>query len=816
MTDRIANPWGTRTPFGRDGQWPVRVDQFLEAGVGEEEVDEWVQTASILHSNGDALDIAVKDGRIVGVRGRPVDRVNKGRLDPKDLFGWQANNSGDRLMTPLVRREGELVEASWDEAMGRIVGESKRLLEEKGPLAFGFYTTGQLFLEEYYTLGVVGKAGLGTPHMDGNTRLCTATAGQALKESFGSDGQPGSYADIDHADAIMLFGHNMAETQAVTWMRILDRLEGPNPPELVVVDPRPTPVAERATVHLAVKGGTNVALINAFLHELIENGWYDREYVEAHTLGFEELKGTVSGCTPEWAAEVCGVSAEEIRAAARILGTTERLLSTALQGVYQSHQATAAACGINNIHLLRGMLGRPGCGVLQFNGQPTAQNTRETGANGDLPAFRNWDNKEHVQELADLWNVERMKIPHWAPPTHAMQIWRYAEQGSIEFLWIQCTNPAVSLPELRRIRNILESENLFVVVQDIFLTETAQLADVVLPAATWGEKTGTYTNTDRTVHLSEAAVEPPGETKHDLDIFLEYARRMDFRDRDGQPLIKWEHPEEAFEAWKACTRGRPCDYTGITYEKLRGGSGVQWPCNEEHPDGTERLYGDADFNTRTEDCETYGHDLLTGAVNSEADHRAIGPGGRAFLKAAAHTPSHEEPGGDYPFRLNTGRTIFHFHTRTKTARAPQLQNAAPDVWVEISPSDAESLGISEGDTVRVESPRGRMEAKARVSGIREGVVFAPFHYGYFDQPGGDAPDGRARAANELTITEWDPVSKQPLFKVGAVRVTKVADADGSHAPAPTNTASRPAGGGSVPQTVGGGGAEATETMEGGG
>ncbi|CAA9490630.1 MAG: Assimilatory nitrate reductase large subunit [uncultured Rubrobacteraceae bacterium] len=816
MTDRIANPWGTRTPFGRDGQWPVRVDQFLEAGVGEEEVDEWVQTASILHSNGDALDIAVKDGRIVGVRGRPVDRVNKGRLDPKDLFGWQANNSGDRLMTPLVRREGELVEASWDEAMGRIVGESKRLLEEKGPLAFGFYTTGQLFLEEYYTLGVIGKAGLGTPHMDGNTRLCTATAGQALKESFGSDGQPGSYADIDHADAIMLFGHNMAETQAVTWMRILDRLEGPNPPELVVVDPRPTPVAERATVHLAIKGGTNVALINAFLHELIENGWYDREYVDAHTLGFEELKGTVSGCTPEWAAEVCGVSAEEIRAAARILGTTERLLSTALQGVYQSHQATAAACGINNIHLLRGMLGRPGCGVLQFNGQPTAQNTRETGANGDLPAFRNWDNKEHVQELAELWNVDRMKIPHWAPPTHAMQIWRYAEQGSIEFLWIQCTNPAVSLPELRRIRNILESENLFVVVQDIFLTETAQLADVVLPAATWGEKTGTYTNTDRTVHLSEAAVEPPGETKHDLDIFLEYARRMDFRDKDGQPLIKWEHPEEAFEAWKECTRGRPCDYTGITYEKLRGGSGVQWPCNEEHPEGTERLYGNADFNTRTEDCETYGHDLLTGAVNSEDDHRAIRPDGRAFLKAAAYTPSHEEPGGEYPFRLNTGRTIFHFHTRTKTARAPQLQNAAPEAWVELSTADAENLGISEGDAVRVESPRGRMEAKARVGGIRDGVVFAPFHYGYFDQPGGDAPDGHARAANEMTIMSWDPVSKQPMFKAGAVKVTKIADGDGSPAPAPTNTASRPAGSGSLPETAGGEEAEASETMGGGG
>ena len=814
MTDRIAEPWGERTPYPRGGEWPVRVDQFLEDGVDEGDVDDWVQTASILHSNGDALDIAVKDGRICGVRGRAVDRVNKGRVDPKDLFGWQANNSPDRLMKPLVRRDGELVEASWDEAMSRIVGETKRLLEEKGPLSLGFYTTGQLFLEEYYTLGVIGKAGLGTPHMDGNTRLCTATSGQALKETFGSDGQPGSYADIDHADAIVHFGHNVAETSVVTWMRVLDRLEGPNPPKLVVVDPRPTVPAQRADVHLAIKNGTNLALLNAFVHEIIANGWVDRDYVAAHTIGFEELRETVAGCTPEWAAEICGLDAEDIREAARIIGTTERLLTTALEGVYQSHQATASACAINNIHLLRGMVGKPGCGIIQMNGQPTAQNNRECGSNGDLPAFRNWDNKEHIRQLAELWNVDEMKIPHWAPPTHAMQIFRYAEQGSINFLWIQCTNPAVSLPESGRIREILDREDLFVVVQDIFLTETARFADVVLPAATWGEKTGTYTNTDRTVHLSEAGVEPPGETKPDLEIFLEYAKRMDFRDKDGAPLIGWETPEEVFEAWKDCTRGRPCDYTGLSYEKLRGGSGIQWPCNDEHPEGTERLYGDADFNTRTDDCEAYGHDLLTGAANTADDHRAMSPNGRAFLKAAAYRPPREAPGEEYPFRLVTGRTLFHFHTRTKTARAPQLQEAAPDAWVELHPSDAESLGISEGDVTRVESPRGSVEVRARISGIREGVVFVPFHYGYFDQGDGKAPDGRARAANELTITQWDPVSKQPIFKTAAAKVTKVADADGAHAPAPTNTASAPAADGGVPATVGGRAAEAASAAGG--
>src|ERR671927_1551617 len=241
MTDRIANPWGERIPFAPGEEWPVRVDQFLEEGVSEEDVDRWVPSASILHSNGDAMDTAVKDGRIVGVRGRAVDRVNRGRVDPKDLFGWQANNSEDRLKRPLVRKNGELVEASWDEAMDGIVERSKQLLEEKGPLAFGFYTTGQLFLEEYYTLGVIGRAGLGTPHMDGNTRLCTATAAEALKVSFGTDGQPRCYTDVDHCDAIALWGHNVAETQAVLWARMLDRRAGADRPALLVVDPRHTP-----------------------------------------------------------------------------------------------------------------------------------------------------------------------------------------------------------------------------------------------------------------------------------------------------------------------------------------------------------------------------------------------------------------------------------------------------------------------------------------------------------------------------------------------------------------------------------------------
>ncbi|MBM2615679.1 molybdopterin-dependent oxidoreductase [Actinoplanes sp. LDG1-06] len=734
-----SDPWGVRTPYAPGQPWPARVDRHTV-----EEPERWVQTASLLHSNGDGIDIGVRGNRIVGVRGRESDRVNRGRLDPKDVHGWQANASPDRLTRPLVRRDGKLVETGWDDAMSRIVRRSSELK----PLEIGFYTSGQLFLEDYYTLAVIGKAGLGTPHMDGNTRLCTATSAAALKASFGTDGQPGSYTDVDHCDTIALWGHNVAETQAVLWMRMLDRRRGSSPPAMLAVDPRETPVAREADVHLPIRPGTNLALMNGLLRILLRRGWVDRSYITAHTQGIDDLERVVDAYPVARVAEICDLPPAGIERAAELLGGAKRLLSTVLQGFYQSHQATASAVAVNNLHLLRGMIGRPGAGVLQMNGQPTAENTRETGADGDLPGFRNWDNPSHVRDLAALWNVDMATIPHWAPPTHAMQIWRYAEQGSIRMLWISGTNPAVSLPDLARVRRILSRPDLFVVVQDIFPTATTEFADVVLPAATWGEKTGTFTNADRTVHLSEKAVEPPGEARADLDIFLDYAARMDFRDNAGAPLVTWHDAESAYAAWQRCSAGRPCDYTGITYDKLRGGSGLQW--------GGERLYTDGVFNTRSGYCETYGQELSTGAERPASEHSGDG---RAFLLATDYRPAPEVPGAEYPMRLVTGRTVWQFHTRTKTGRVPELDRHAPSVWVELHESDAGALRIADGDVVRIESPRGAIEAPARLCGIRPGTVFVPFHYA-------------EQAANELTRTTWDPVSKQPMFKLAAVRVRK--------------------------------------------
>jgi anaerobic selenocysteine-containing dehydrogenase len=761
--DSISDVWGPRTPHM--GDWPVRVDQRTDRPP-----ERWVQSVCVLCSTGCGIDVGVAGGQIVGVRGRATDRVNHGRLGPKGLHGWEANHSADRLTRPLIREEGALREASWDEAMSRIVERSKHDLAEYGPGSHGFYNSGQLFLEEYYTLATISDAGIGTNHLDGNTRLCTSTASIALIESFGTDGQPGSYADFDLTDAVFLVGHNMASTQTVLWSRVLDRLEGPRPPRLVVVDPRPTQAAHRADVHLAPRPGTNLPLLNGLLRILIEKGWIDSDFIRDHTVDFEQLVETTAPWTPGAVATVTNVPADRLEAAAEVLGTTPTLVSTCLQGVYQSLQATASAVQVNNLHIIRGLIGKPGSTVFQMNGQPTAQNTRECGANGEFVAFRNWQNPDHVAEQARIWNVEPSTLPTWTPPTHAMQIFQFAEAGSIRFLWIIATNPAVSLPEAERIRKLLARDDLFVVVNDAFLTETAKLADVVLPAAIWGEKTGCATNADRTVHLSEKAVEPPGEARADLDILLEYARRMGFQDKDGKPLIKWHDAQGAFDAWRECSRGRPCDYSAMSYEKLRGPSGIQWPCTDEFPDGKERQYEDGAFNTSAAYCETYGHDLMTGAAIEPTQYAARDPGGRAIIKGAEYAPPPEEPDDTYPFLLTTGRVTHHFHTRTKTARAPALDAAAPAAFVELADVDAARLGIDEGDPVEVRSRRGKVVVPARLTGIEPGVVFIPFHYG------DDTDGGPPTAANRLTLSGWDLVSKQPHFKYAAVALRPVGTA----------------------------------------
>lgn len=571
-----------------------------------------------------------------------------------------------------------------------------------------------------------------------------------MRESFGCDGQPGSYGDVDYTDCLFLVGHNVASTQTVLWARMLDRLDSPNPPKLIVVDPRESATAKRATIHLRPKIGTNLALLNGLQYLLFANDWVNMEYVSKHVVGLDSLRKTVSEYTPNVVEKITGIPESQLRETAEVLAKTPSLLSTALQGVYQSNQATASACQINNINLLLGRIGKPGSGILQMNGQPTAQNNREAGCDGEYPGFRNFQIPKQMQEIADVWKIDLVKTPHWNQPTHIENMLRYIADGSIGMFWISGTNPMVSLPHLAKVRELLTKPELFVVCQDIFMTETAAIADVVLPAAQWGEKTGCFTNADRTMHLSQKAVEPPGEARADLDIFLDYARRMEFKNKHGDPLIPFKTPEEVFCEWRKMSFGRPCDCSGITYDKLTGGSGIQWPCTEDYPNGKERLFGDGHFFTDIEYCESFGHDLETGAPLSRSQYAAMNPAGRAILKACRYRPPLEVTTPEYPLRLSTGRNVYQFHTRTKTGRSRRLEQAAPEPKIQISTADAKALQLSEGEMVVVRSRRGAVELTVTIGEIDEGNVFIPFHYGTFD-----TKDHRARAANELTVGEYD-------------------------------------------------------------
>lgn len=726
------------------------------------EPDAWVHSACVLCSNGCGIDIAVKDGRIVGVRGAVDHPVNFGHLGPKGKHAWAANNAKSRGTVPMARRAkgGPLEPVSWQEAMDLFV-EKFQAAWRQGHQNLACYNSGQLTVEELYTLAKLWRGGLQSSNIDGNTRLCTATAATGLMSNFGVDGPVASYVDVDQADLLCLYGHNVAEVQTVLWERML-AAKRKNGGRIIVADPRKTPtVRQGADLHLQLRVGTNVALLNGIIHLLIERGHVDRDFVAKHTVGFEELEAVARAYPPERAAEICGVPQAGLETAADWIGTTPRIVSTALMGVYQSVEATAAASLVNAVHLLMGAIGKPGAGPLLMAGQPSAMSNRETGAGGSYPAYRSPHSPAQMRDLCTHWNLDFNTFHHEVPKDIVTML-EAAERGEIEFLWIIGTNPLVSMPDQNRTERILK--RLFVVVQDPFLdAETVDLADLYLPAAMWGEKTGCITNADRSVNLLRKAVEPPGEARADFDVFVDVANRLGFHDRHGAPLIAFQGPRDAFEEWRAVSKGRPCDYSGMTYELILEMGAVRWPCNERYPRGCERLYEDLKFWTGIDECETYGADFLTGNTVTRAEYARIDPQGKAFLKSA-HWRRHPNPTtNEYPFLLNTGRVVYHFHTRTKTGRSRALNDHVPHPYVEIHPDDAARLKIELGDMVEITSPNGRWEGVAMVvDTVRPGDVFVPFHFGR-----------RAQSANQHTWYAKDPISFQPHLKSSPVAVRRL-------------------------------------------
>jgi anaerobic selenocysteine-containing dehydrogenase len=726
------------------------------------EPDAWVHSACILCSNGCGLDIAVKDGRIAGVRGAADHPVNFGHLGPKGEHGWVANNSRRRGTTPMIRRaKGAALEpVGWPEAMEFFVEKFKAAWRQ-GHENLACYNSGQLTIEEFYALGKLWRGGLQSSNIDGNTRLCTATSATGLMANFGVDGPVASYVDVDRADLLCLYGHNVAEAQTVLWERMLAAKQK-NGGRIIVADPRKTPtVRQGADLHLQLRAGTNVALMNGIIHLLIAREWVNRDFVATYTVGFDELDAVTRDYPPARAAEICGIAQRDLETAAEWIGTTPRMVSTVLQGFYQSVEATASSSLVNTVHLLTGAIGRPGAGPLLMAGQPAAMCNREAGAGGSYPAYRNPHCEAQMRDLCALWNLDFDKF-HPEVPKDILLMMETAERGEIEFMWVIGTNPLVSLPDQNRSERILR--RLFLVVQDPFIdAETVDLADIYFPAAMWGEKMGCVTNADRSVNLLLKAVEPPGEARSDFDIFVEVANRLGFKDRDGAPLIPFKEPKDAFEEWRRVSKGRPCDYSGMTYDLILEMGAVRWPCNEQHPRGTERLYEDLKFWTGIDACESYGADFLTGNTNTRSDYERIDPKGKAFLRPVHWRRQPNPASDDYPFVLVTGRVVYHFHTRTKTGRSAALNERAPLPYVEVHPADAERLEIGIGDLVEIASPNGRWEGAAMVvDTVRPGEVFVPFHYGH-----------GAQSANQHTWYARDPISHQPQLKSSPVAVRRL-------------------------------------------
>jgi assimilatory nitrate reductase catalytic subunit len=695
--------------------------------------EKWVATTCGYCSVGCGIEIGVKQGKAITVRANDAHPVNIGKLCPKGLAEHQIIDVETRAKQPLLRKNGKLEPVSWDEALDRMIEEFTKVQERYGKKALGVVSTGQMVTEEFYTLGKLVQLGFGTNNFDGNTTLCMASAVSGYKRSFGSDGPPGAYDDLEQADVIILVGANIADNHPILCYRVE---RNPNK-KLVVVDPRVSKTARMADLHLPIKPRTDIALLNGMAHILIRTGLIDRDYIDAHTNGFAELEQHLEKYTPERVAQVTGLSEETIYRTALLYGRAKAPFIAWTMGVNHSTQGAETVNVINNLALLTGNIGKAGASPFSITGQCNAMGTRETGFTSSMPGYRKFDSPQDREDLARLWSIDESELP--AERGHAYpDIVEACVKGEIKALWVIATNPMVSFPNVDVLKQGLESLDFLVVQDGYHPTPTTEMADLVLPASIWGEKEGTYTNSERRVSKVNPAVAPPGEAKSDFDIFLAIARRLGVKDR---LYPGWSGPRDAFDEWRRVSEGRLCDYSGIDYEMLGKHFAVQWPLSREraaqlgdNAPPTSRLYEDGKFQTDD---------------------------GRAILFAVEWEPFPEQPTTAFPFVLNTGRTVEHWHTRTKTKESKILERMSPTAWLEMNPRDARKLSLKPHDRVSIVSPRNRVDdVELRITEIvAPGQVFMPFHY--FE-----------RNSNLLTQSAFDPISREPNYKQSSVRVEK--------------------------------------------
>lgn len=699
------------------------------------------------------VKVTVVDNLITEVVGAKDSPVNQGQLCPKGALLAPVLGLEGRLLQPQMRptRDSEFVTGSWDAALEHVSQRLLGIIHRYGPDSVALYGSGQLDTESWYLGNKLFKGYIGSNHVDSNSRLCMASAAVAYRTTLGSDAPPTTYEDIALADCVLIAGSNMADTHPVVFQKLKGRLRSENKPTVIVVDPRLTHTAQSADIHIALRPGSDIAFFNLLAYFIIQRGAADMDFINAHTTGFDAYLAMIRALDVDAMVEECGVPLETIERAANALSQSQAFLSLYCMGLGQSSVGTAKNQALIDLHLLLGQIGKPGAGPFSMTGQPNAMGGRELGGLSQLlPGYRLIENAEHRAEVERLWNIPAGSIHPRAGLT-AVEMIEGLESGRIKAIWIASNNALVSMPNLERARQALAKAEL-VIAQDCFETETTRVADIVLPAAQWIEKTGTMTNSERRVMRTNQMALPPGEAKPDWWIFSRVAQAIGF---DG---FDFESAEQIWDEYRTLTAGRPCDQFGMTNERLQT-EALQWPCpTEDHP-GTPRRYQDFNFFT---------------------------PSGRAHFVACQHLMPQERASEAYPFTLTTGRLLSQWHTMTRTGKIQRLANQAATPYAELNAEDAALQNIQDGDAVCVSSLRGSVVVTAKTSQrLRSGVIFMPFHWGDLFAPG--------QAANNITNDALDPLSKQPELKACAVSVIKVND--------PVESKEAPAIPVSMPQTL---------------
>ena len=710
--------------FGRKKKNPIKL--------ADKGAVDWKYTTCGYCSTGCSIEVGLNaDGKAVSARGVGDADVNRGKLCIKGIFEYELFETEGRGRVPLMRERNHQAfqQAGWDQALDKVAAEIQRIQGSYGRDAFAIVSTGQIMTEEFYTLGKLARGVIGTNNYDGNTTLCMSSAVSGYKRSFGSDGPPGCYEDFEHTDCLLAIGSNLPEQHPVIYWRMREAREKRKFP-LIVVDPRVTMLAQNADLHLPVKPGTDVVLLNSIAHVILHEGLQDQAYIEAHTEGYAAFRELVDQYDPVSAAKICGIDEDSIRNVARLYANAASAMTIWTMGINQSTHGSDGVVAINNLNLITGNIGKPGGTSLSITGQCNAMGTREWSSCSGLPGYRALEKEQDRREIAEYWGID----PDFFPEKRGMfmtDILPAIETGQIKGLWLIATNPMTSMPNTARIRKTLEKLE-FLVVQDAYAdVETNEYSHVFLPAAIWAEKEGVFTNTERRVNLIRNVIPPFGESKPDFWIFNSLAKRIE---RERKPNFP-ETTEQVFEEMKELSRGRMLDISGMSYDRIEHKRGLQWPCRDGDEDGEQRLYSDGVFQY---------------------------PGGKARLIPLPFIDNNERPDEEYPFWLNSGRVVEHFHSRTRTGKVGNQNKFSPTPYMEMNPDAAFELGVEHGSYARLVSRRGDAVVLVQCTQrVPRDMVFIPFHF--------------HECVNRVSLGLLDPYSRQPAFKQCAVRVETVED-----------------------------------------